>query len=183
MKNVKAVAAGKNKVKLTWNKVDDAEGYLIYAQKNGKYGYCGMTTSKETTTFTDTKALDDAFGFYWVFAYKKDANGKMITGGCEKYTYAKGICLAVTNFKASSVTGGVKLSWTKSAGADGYLIYGINSDGKYHYIGMTSGNTFTDKKASKTQYNFYWIFPYHKNASGKIIPGQICSKYIYGRAK
>lgn len=181
--NVKAATAGKNNVKITWDAVSDAEGYLIYAKKNNQYAYCGMTTSQAATSFTDTKALDEDYGFYWVFAYKKDSTDKMIAGGCEKYTYGKGVVLRVSNFKASSVKGGVKLSWTKAAQADGYLIYGINANGKYHYIGMTDKDTFIDKKASKTSNNFYWIFPYHKSASGKIVAGQICSKYVYGKAQ
>lgn len=54
--SVSAVPAGKNKVSITWDAVEDAEAYLIYAHKNGEYGYCGMTSGK--TSFTDTKALD-----------------------------------------------------------------------------------------------------------------------------
>ena len=178
---LKAVSAGKNQVKLTWNSVERAEGYLIYAQKNGSYGYVGMTT--KGTTFTDTKALDSDYNFYWVFAYVKDENGNMIPGGCEKYVYAKGVCLAVTNLKASSVTGGVKLTWTASAGADGYLVYGIHPGGSYGYIGMTTkGTTYTDKNASKTDYNFYWVFPYHKDADGNMCVGGT-APYTYGRAK
>jgi len=178
---LKAVSAGKNQVKLTWNSVERAEGYLIYAQKNGSYGYVGMTT--KGTTFTDTKALDSDWNFYWVFAYVKDGNGKMVPGGCEKYVYAKGVCLAVTNLKASSVTGGVKLTWTASAGADGYLVYGIHPGGSYGYIGMTTkGTTYTDKNARKTDWNFYWVFPYHKDADGNMCVGGT-PKYVYGKAK
>ena len=174
-----AVPAGKNKVKLTWGAVEGAEGYLIYAQKNGKYAYCGMTTSG--TTFTDTKALDTDYNFYWVFAYYKNGE-KMLPGGCVKYVYAKGVCAAVTNLKASSQTGSVKLSWTASSGADGYLVYGIRPGGSYGYIGMTTqGTTYTDKKASKTDYTFYWVFPYHKNGDQMIVGGT--AKYTYGKAK
>ena len=177
---LKAASAGKNQVKLTWNAVKGAEGYLVYAQKNKKYGYVGMTTSG--TTFTDKKALDTDYNYYWVFAYVKDSTGKMITGGCEKYVYAKGVCLAVTNLKASSVSGGVKLTWTASSGAEGYLIYGIHPGGSYEYIGMTTqGTTFTDKKASKTDWNYYWVFPYHKNGSTMVVGGT--AKYVYGKAK
>ena len=176
-----AASAGKNKVKLTWTAVEGAEGYLVYAQKDGKYGYVGMTT--KGTTYTDTKALDNDYNYYWVFAYVKDETGKMVAGGCQKYVYAKGVCLAVTDLKASSVTGGVKLTWTASTGAEGYLVYGIHPGGSYGYIGMTTvGTTFTDKNASKTDWNFYWVFPYHKDASGKMIVGGT-PKYVYGRAK
>lgn len=178
---VKAVSAGKNKVKLTWDSTEGAEGYLIYAQKNRTYAYCGMTT--KGTTFTDTKALDTDYNFYWVFPYKKNFNDKMIVGGAEKYVYAKGVCSAVTNLKASSVSGGVKLSWMASPDAEGYLVYGIVNNGCYKYTGMTTrGTTFADIKASKTVYNYYWVFPYHKDSKGKIIVGGM-APYTYGRAK
>ena len=53
------------------------------------------------------------------------------------------------------------------------------------YIGMTTrGTAFTDTKASKTQWNFYWLFPYHKNAEGKMIvggtPKYVCLLYTSG---
>ena len=177
---LKAVPAGKNKVKLTWDQVQNAEGYLVYAQKDKKYGYVGMTT--KGTTFTDTKALDTDYNFYWVFAYVKDENGKMIPGGCEKYVYAKGVCVAVTGLKASSVKGGVKLTWNSVSDAEGYLVYGIHPNGKYGYIGMTTkGTTYTDTKASSTDWNFYWVFPYHKNGNTMIVGGT--AKYVYGKAK
>ncbi len=177
---LKAAAAGKYKVKLTWNAVSGAEGYLIYGQKNGKYGYVGMTT--KGTTYTDTKAISDDYNFYWVFAYIKNSSGKMIAGGCEKYVYAKGVCPAATGLKASSVKGGVKLTWDKVQDAEGYLIYGIVDGKPYGYVGMTtSGTTYTDKKASATQYNYYWVFPYFKDSNGKMIVGQT-AKYTYGRA-
>lgn len=179
--NLSAVAAGKNKVKLTWKASAGAEGYLIYAQKNGKYGYCGMTT--KGVTFTDTKALDSEFNFYWVFPYVKDSTDKMLTGGCTKYVYAKGVTLAVTNLKALGRKGGVRLTWTASSGAEGYLVYGQKGTGKYGYIGMTTrGTTYTDTRASKTEYNFYWVFPYHKDTSGKMIVGGT-PKYVFGKAK
>ncbi|MBR5938519.1 MAG: hypothetical protein IKZ90_09700 [Clostridiales bacterium] len=180
VRNLKAASAGKNRVTLTWNPVEGVEGYLVYAQKKGQYGYVGMTT--KGTTFTDTKALDTEYNFYWVFGYTRDYYNNMVPGGCEKYVYAKGVCLAVTDLKASSVTGGVKLTWTASAGAEGYLVYGIHPGGSYGYIGMTTqGTTFTDKKASKTDWNFYWVFPYHKNGDTMVVGGT--PKYVYGRAK
>ena len=47
---------------------------------------------------------------------------------------------------------------------------------------MTSKTGYIDKKASKKEGNFYWVFPYYKNADGKMIVGQT-GKYVYGKAK
>ena len=174
-----ASPAGKNAVKLSWKSAGHVDGYLIYGQKNGKYSFVGMTTTG--TTFTDTKALSENYNFYWVFGYVKDSNNNMHAGSCEKYKYAKGMCPSVGSLKASSVKGGVKLTWDASAGAEGYLIYGIVDGKPYKYISMTKGTSFTDKNASSSQYNYYWVFPYFTNSNGKMIVTSSC-KYTYGRA-
>ena len=179
--NVKAAAAGRNQVKVTWDKVEGATGYIVYAKKNGNYAKLTVTAA---TSYTDTKALDNEYNFYFVYAYTKTPSGKIVVGKCQKYAYAKGTCKAVTNLKASSVKGGVKLTWTKSVGADGYIVYGKRPGGTYGYVGMTSKNTstsYTDTKADKKNYNFYWVFPYH-NKNGKRVIGPICG-YVYGKAK
>ena len=182
VENLKA-SSSVGKVKLTWSEVKDAEGYLIYGIRGGgnKYGYIGMTSK---TSFVDVKALTSDYNYYWVFAYCKDENGKMYLGLTAHYVYGKAQkCAAVTDLKASSVKGGVKLTWTKSAGAEGYLVYGIHPGEKYGYIGMTTkGTTFTDKKASSTDWNFYWVFPYHTDSNGNKVVGGT-PKYVYGKAK
>ena len=187
--NLKAQPAGKNKVKLTWDEPEGynkyIDGYIIYAKKNsGKAAYIGMTSKR---SYTDIKALDNAYNYYFVYPYQLDSNGKRVLGQSVKYVYAKGVCLAVTNLKATSVKGGVKVTWTKSAGADGYLIYGKRGkNGKYGYIGVKTSNgatTFTDTKAKKDIYSFYWVFPYHYDKNGKRVVGPICAKYVYGKAK
>lgn len=177
---LKAAPAGKNKVQLTWNASSGAQGYLIYAQKNGSYGYVGMTSG---TFFADTKALDDDYNFYFVFPYVKDSAGKIIAGKPANYVFAKGICPAVTGLKATSKVNSVQLTWNKSNTAVGYIVYGIvNGSGTYKYLGMTTqGTSFTHTGASTTEYSFYWVFPYHKNASGTMVVGMTAA-YVYGKA-
>ena len=133
---------------------------------------------------TNKKALTSDYNFYWVFAYRKDSEGNMLAGSApEKYVYGKAQkCEAVTDLKAYSVSGGVKLTWTKSEGAEGYLVYGIRGEGSYGYIGMTTtGTTFTDKNALRDEYNFYWVFPYHTDGNGNKVAGGT-AHYVYGRA-
>ena len=174
-----AVGVGKNKVKLSWEEVEDADGYLIYAQKDSQYGFVGMTTSG--TTFTDTKALDTDYNYYWVFAYYENHFDEKVCGGCEKYVYAKGVCAAVTGLLASSQQGYVRISWNAVSDADGYLIYGIRPGGEYGYIGMTTlGTSYKDRNASSDDWTFYWVFPYHKNGEKMIVGGT--AAYVYGKS-
>ncbi len=175
-----AKSSGKNRVSLSWNPVDNADGYLVYGLKNGKYGYVGMTT--QGTTFNDINAIASDYNYYWVFPYYKDTNGNMITGSCPSYSYAKGVCAAVTYLRGYSQTGSVKLTWVASYGAEEYLVYGKTATGAYGYIGMTTGTTFTHTTASKTEYNFYWVYPTFKDTSGNRIVG-LQPSYVYGIAK
>ena len=186
VKNLRAISAGNKKVRLSWTPDPNAEGYLIYAKKNNKYAYVGMTSKGSASSYLDTNALDNDYNFYWVFAFYRDNDGtssttKMITTGCGKYVFAKGICSAVTNLKANGSTGKVTLTWNASEGADGYLIYGIRPGGKYGYIGMASGTTFPDTKASKTDWTFYWVFPYNKVGDKMIVGGT--APYVYSKAR
>ena len=178
---LKAEPAGKGRVRLSWTPVPDAEGYLVYGIKNGVYGYVGMTT--KGVTYIDSKALDESNNFYWVYPYAADDSGKMQPGGCSEYVCAKGICPRVTDLRAESVSGGVKLSWAASYSAEGYLVYGRVSSGEYGYRGMTTqGRNFIDRSASKNVNNFYWVFPYHRNMQGKMVVG-IASDYVFEKAK
>ncbi len=184
VQNVK-VSSTVGKVKLSWDKMDDADGYLIYGKRgsDGKYGYIGMTESQ--TAYVDKNAAADKYNFYWIYAYCKDSTGKRFVGKTPNYVYGKAKkCAAVTDLKTAGVAGGVKLSWTQSAGAEGYLIYGkYGKDGKYGYIGMTTNaTTYTDQKASTTDYNFYWVYPYYKDADGNRVVGD-AAPYVYGKAK
>ena len=182
MNSLSAASGNFGQVKLTWKEISGAEGYLIYGNRGGgSYGYVGMT--RGNTSFTDTKAVPGEYNYYWVFPYITYPSSQIVTGTCRKYVYAKGGTLpAAENLKASSVKGGVKLAWNAVTGAEGYLVYGIVAGKPYGYVGMTTkGTTFTDKTASSTEYNYYWVFPYFKDSNGKIIVGKT-GKYTYGRA-
>lgn len=176
---LKAMAAGKKTVNLSWDNVKMADGYLIYAQKNGEYGYVGASLSN---TYQDLNALDGDYNFYWVFPYKENANKQKVLGACNKYVYAKGVTKAVTGLKVESIYKGMRLTWNASKDAEGYLIYGWVGGREYGYVGTTTRNTvFVDRTASKDVNNYYWVYPYHKDSEGKIIVGGVPG-YVYGKA-
>ena len=70
------------------------------------------------------------------------------------------------------------LSWKAVDGADGYLILGLNQERTGKQIAYTGKTTWTDTKADSEDFNYYWVMPYYKNSSGKIIAGPL-SNYVY----
>ena len=101
VKDLKAVPVSKNEVKLTWTATEKDVKYLIYAKKHGKYEYCGTTSS---TSYTDTDALCDDFGYYWVYPCRTGENGEDIIGDCPQYVCAKGVYEEVTEEETANVT-------------------------------------------------------------------------------
>ena len=177
---MKAEGAGKNKVKLTWNLVNGSDGYIIYRKVgSGKAAYLAQTMN---LSFTDIRASDEAYNFYWIYPYYME-NGRRVMGSSGAYVYAKGVLTPVSGLKASSSGKNIKITWNQLSGADGYLIYRrIGSESfKYLYMKGGSDTSFIDTKGSGTEYNFYRVYPYY-NKNGKRIVGKSGS-YVYGKVQ
>jgi len=179
--DLKAEAAGKNRVKLTWGAVDGAEGYIIYRRiGSGSFSYRYMVPG---TTYTDVTASETEWNFYRVYPYFTDANGKRILGNSANYTYAKGVLPMVPGLKAIGRTGYTTVSWNSVPEAEGYIIYRrIGSNGSFSYRYMTKSNVlyFNDVTASKTEWNFYRVYPYYMKDGTRILNQN--SDYTYAKA-
>ena len=176
--NLKAVSAGKNRVKLSWDKVEGAEAYIIYRQVgNGKYSYLYITSN---LTYVDMKASGLDYNFYWVFPSRTNSDGKRIVGPCSKYVFAKAVLSAAASVKAQPAgINRTKLTWNGVSGADGYIIYRQVGKGDYQYRGMTSNLFYTDTTASDTEFNFYWVYPYYKQDGANV--ATTSGKYVFAK--
>ena len=134
-------------VKLTWNKVSGADGYEINMVIPG-YGSSNITTTETTKLIT---GLTNTEGNYItkVRAYKV-VNGEKVYG-----SYSSTIDVyaekeekveepdKVTNLDTSTTGSGVKLTWNKVSGADGYEV-AMKEPGSSKY------DTYTASGTSKT---------------------------------
>ncbi len=57
-----------------------------------------------STSYTDTDALCDDFGYYWVYPCRTGENGEDIIGDCPQYVCAKGVYEEVTEEETANVT-------------------------------------------------------------------------------
>lgn len=173
--NVKAQAAGRNRVKLTWSPVSEAEGYIIYRQiGKGTYKYRGIASG---ASYIDTTASDTEFNFYWVYPYYKE-NGQNVANTAAKYVFAKGGLTAVSNLTAKVSGKSIKLAWSPVAGAEGYAIYRQIGKGQFQYVYMTEKLSYIDSKCSGKEYNFYRVYACYKD-NGKVVVGAP-GNYVFG---
>ncbi len=158
-----------NGVKITWSKVTGADYYRVYRKtKNGDWKYLDSTSK---TYFTD-KTAKSGVKYYYAVRAKNEAGVSALSKTLSKYY------LADTTLKApTSTTSGVKLNWTKVAGAEGYIVYRKTANGSYSRLSVEKGISnlsFTDKTAKKgTEYTYtvkaYYGKTYSANSNTKTI--------------
>lgn len=153
-------------IKLTWNKASDATGYEVWYLKNGKTWTKYKTVTGTSLTISNLTANKE-YNFR-VRAYRKTASGN-VTGSAKQidvYTKLK----KTTGLKLSkATTSGVKLTWSKVSGAEGYEVY-YYKNGAWSKIKNTSTNSVSiSGMKSGTTYKFL-VRAYRKAGSG----------YVYG---
>ena len=149
-------------VKVTWKQSAGANGYYVYRSTgSGSASKVKTITSGSTLTYTDTGAKTNNTKYtYYVVAYKTVSNTTYKSANsATKVTYFMFKMAAPTLANAAT---GIKVTWKKSAGANGYYIYRKAGSGSYSLAKtITSGSTLTytdtGAKTNGTKYTYYVV--------------------------
>ncbi len=146
-------------VKVSWEKIEDAEGYVIYRKASGDSSYKKLTTieSGTTTAYTDENVTLGVTYYYYAVSFCQGSSKTKYSSNSEtvkaKVALEKTV-VSLSDIKISSVT----VNWNKISGAEGYSVYrAASKDGEYTKIAtLQSGKkityTDTDVKVAKTYY-------------------------------
>ncbi len=150
------------KITLSWKKVDNVTGYEIYRYNKETSAYEKVKTIKEseTTSFTN-KGLDKATAYsYKIRAYRQEEENKYY-GAFSKILYASTAPAKVTNLKYSAKKTSIKLTWKKTPGATGYIVYRYNyKTKKYVKVKTVKATSYTLKKLKKNTTYTYKVVAY-----------------------
>lgn len=163
-------------ITLKWTKQTGVTGYQIVksSSKNGKYTVAA-TVTKNASSYT-IKNVGAGKGYYYkIRSYKNNSNGKAVYGA-----YSDAVKM-VTKPSASTVTlkktGGtrIKVTWTKSTGANTYEVYMSTrrtsgfTKVKTVNTGRTLGFTQTGLKKGTTYY--FKVRAYKMHGTAKVYSG------------
>lgn len=146
---LKAATAVSGGVKITWSKVTGADYYNVYRKtEKTSWEKLGKTSS---AYYTDNTAKSGTKYTYTVRALNAAGSSSYDKTGISIQLK----CSAPKLKKAANVSGGVKITWSKTAGADYYNVYRKTAKTSWEKIGKTSSTSYTDKTAkSGTKYTY-----------------------------
>lgn len=174
--NFKAVPVTYNKIKISWNKLNSADGYEIY--KCNSTNCKLLTTTQNNTYYTTYGVLTGYRSYYKVRAYKF-INDKKVVGILSNMTSAKTSLSQPTNLKLSKIgSRSLKISWNKVSGAHGYYIYrSVNKNSGYKKIATTTKNYYVNRYLKKKQTYYYKVKAYRNVNGKKVVSNYSITKY------
>ena len=159
-------------VKLTWNKVSGAQGYIVYKYDNTKKTWVRVAKTATTDNVYTVSGLSPATAYKFAVKAYKTVSGKEVTSASFPQVSTNTVLATVSGFKVSSTsTSAVKLTWNKVSGAQGYIVYKYDNT-KKTWVRVakttTAANTYTVSKLSAgTTYKF--AVKAYKTVSGKEV--------------
>ncbi len=166
------VANASNGIKVTWNKVENAESYIVYTRtydaKSESWSGWKNRGSLTSTSWTDKKAKSGTKYRYTVRAVNGSVKSEYESSSSILY-------LAQPAVKIANAATGIKVNWSKVAGATGYTVY----RSEYKNGSWTKWASRGTAKASKTS----WTDTKVKSGvqykyTVRAINGKVASAYV-----
>ncbi|MBU5479671.1 fibronectin type III domain-containing protein [Blautia sp. MSJ-19] len=166
----KIKASSNTALRIEWNKISSAQGYVIYRRESVKKSYTRIKTVKAGTTTYLNRGLTSSKPYqYAVRAYRKE-NGKYVYSKYVAATGATRPATTTTTAKAAS-SSKVNVSWKKNTRSDGYRIYRKVVNGSWAVVAdvAKTQSSYADAKVSANTKYVYTVRPYKKGGGVKYM--------------
>ena len=160
-------------IKITWSQTPGAKGYRVYRKvSGGSYEAIKTVSGASSVSYTDTGAKSGTVYYYVVKAYGKTTEAAWGT----KSSSVKMKRLDQPTLKVANTSGGIKISWSKCTGADGYYVYrkgdGVTSWKRIATIKKNSTVSWSDTNVKAGTEYTYTVKAYSGNYTGSYNSGK-----------
>ncbi len=142
------VVNGPNGIEFSWKPISNVEGYIVCRKEgNGSWKRIAKLSGASKSSYVDKDLKPGVKYTYTVKAYKSGV-----------YSYYNESGLPIVRLSKAGITGlysvsnGVKITWHKTTGADGYMVYRSTGNGEFIKIATIKGYSnvsYVDKTAKK----------------------------------
>ena len=162
-----------NSIKISWDKVEDADGYKIYTCKSNDGKYTLKSTIEDNnTTNIKISGLNTNTTYYYKIRTYKIYNNKNIYGNYSTVVSAKPTLLKPKIKAEVSSYNSNCISWNEISGASGYAVYASTSkDGKYTLKKTISGKcnvSYVDINLNTNTTYYYKVRAYRTVGTKKV---------------
>ena len=176
---VKAKAKGDRKIKLSWSKAKDAQGYIVY-RYNAKTRKYAVIANTKKTAYTDKKRTPGTVYRYLVKAYGVSLNKKVI------YGQVSNCAVAVTKPQTPKITSVKKAGTTKAMiqlktkrNVKGYQLYEYMwQTKKFKLVGKIEGKKYYKYDSKKKKFTRDRKSKVVQNAKKKTISVKITTNSV-----
>lgn len=157
--NFKAYDNTKTSLKLSWDKVSGAEGYIVYKYDNSKKTWVRIEKTKTTDNTYSLSKLTSGTAYRFAVKAYKTVDGKEIVSPSFPQVATATLPEKVTNLVQKDITtSSYTLSWDKVSGATEYRVFKYNkTTKKYDYIAHPTTNSYTVKNLSAATKDTYIV--------------------------
>lgn len=163
-------------IRIEWDKVTGATGYVVYKQVNGKWQKVAVTKNN-VYVFT---GLSSGTNYNFAVRAYKTFNGKNYYSTFSTSTDTVKACTkpATVNFTLTSGTKKATVSWSKVTGATGYIVYyKTSASGSWQRLTVTTGTSFT-KSGLTSGKTYYFTVKAYKTYNGTTYNGSFTTKSV-----
>ena len=170
-------ATSNTKVKLTWNKVSGAQGYIIYKYDPAKKNWTRIAKTKTTSNAYLVSGLKAGTTYKFAVKAYKTVNGKEITNTKYPQVVTSTKPLSV-DLKATAGKNKATLKWNKQAGVTGYVVcYKASKNAKWQSLGATKNTSLTKAGLVKGK-TYYFAVKSYRVVGGEIYSGAYTIKSV-----
>ena len=166
-------------IKLTWDKVSNANGYIVYKYDNAKKTWTRVVKTKNASNTYIVSKLNAGTTYKFAVKAYKTVSGKELTSVSYPQV-STSTRPANVSFKLKAYPSKVTVSWKKVKGASGYIVYYKTSkNGKWIRLKAVGNNTtsYTKDKLTKGKIYYFTVKAY-RNYNGKTYNGAYATKSI-----
>lgn len=168
-----------NKVALSWNRAEDADGYIIYRMEEGKESKKLARVDADKVSFKDTSVIPGRNYVYTIVPYMLE-NKQEIYGNTSDSIRVRCV-LNTTEFTVQALSDGYnQLKWKKVPGASAYNIFRKKPSGKWEFLRAAglSETKYNDKNVKVGDAYQYTVQAYIEISGEKIYGGYQVSQTI-----